>query len=345
MAAEPIAEPVHRARVLPRNGLTALVRVIQLGPVLVLTALWVLTSFLSPYFFTSLNISNLLMASVIVAVLAIGQLLVMLTGAIDLSAGAVLVVTGIVGAKFAHGVSDDGVLAVAVMLATGASAGLVNGLLVEKARLASSFIVTLGTLSVAQGVGFVITDGETATGFPKLVREVGGGYVGRIPIAALVVLGVAVLAYVMTSRVRWGRWIYAMGGNREAASRAGIPVQAVSISVFVLSGVTAGIAGVFAVGLTDSAPPSASFNSLLDAVSAVVIGGAALTGGRGTVWGTIVGALILGTVHNALNLLNVDTNWEPIVLGTVLLVAVGMDLARGRLETRLRLAAARQGDL
>jgi len=329
-------------RLLPGGGVGTLIHVIQLGPVLVLVLLCVVMSVLSPYFLTALNISNLLQASVIVAVLAIGQLLVILTGEIDLSVGAVVVLTGVIGAKFAHEVSNSALLTVTIMLGAGALVGLINGLLIEKVRIGSSFVVTLGTFSIASGASFVISGGATITGMPQFIQDVGGGFVGRIPIAALVVLGVAVVGYLMTSRLRWGRWLYAVGGNREAATRVGMPVEAVSISVFVLSGIAAGMAGVFATGLTDSGAPSSGFTGVLDAISAVVIGGAALTGGRGTVWGALVGALILGTIHNGLNLLNVDTNWEPIVLGVVLLIAVGMDQARAHLETRLRLVAARQ---
>lgn len=325
-----------------RRGISLLVQAIQLGPVLVLALLWIAMAFASPYFLTTINISNLLQASVIVGVLAVGQLLVILTGAIDLSAGAAVVLVGVVGAKFAHGVSDSALLVVLVMLGLGGFVGLVNGLIIEKARLGSAFVVTLGTFSIAQGIAYVVSGGATITGMPHFIDQVGGGYVGRVPIAALVALGAGIVAYLMTSRMRWGRWIYAIGGSRDAATRVGMPVRAVSMSVFVFSGFAAGLGGIFSAGLTDSASPSGGFSTALDAIAAVIIGGAALTGGRGTVWGALVGALILGTIHNGLNLLNVDTNWEPIVLGVVLILAVAMDLARARFETRLRLIEARQ---
>jgi ribose transport system permease protein len=131
-----------------------------------------------------------------------------------------------------------------------------------------------------------------------------------------------------------------VGGNRDAGERVGIPVRAVSISVFVLGGLAAGLAGVIQAGLTDAGTASSGFNAELDAISAVVIGGATLTGGRGTVFGTLVGALILGTIHNGLNLLSVNLNWEPIVLGSVLILAIGADRVRATLETRRRLRAA-----
>jgi ribose transport system permease protein len=329
-----------RSGVLARHGSGLALRALALGPLLILAALWLLLSVLSPYFFTTLNITNLLQASSVVAILATGQLLIILTGAIDLSAGAVVALATVVGAKLAQSATHNGLLVIAAMLATGAVVGLANGLLIEKARLGSSFVVTLGMLSIATGAAYVIADGSTITGLPALVDHVGSDDVGGLPISALVVLGFAAVIAVVTARLQWGRWIYMVGGNRDAGERVGIPVRAVSISVFVLGGLAAGLAGVIQAGLTDSGTASSGFNSELDAISAVVIGGATLTGGRGTVFGTLVGALILGTIHNGLNLLSVNLNWEPIVLGGVLIVAIAADRVRATLETRLRLRAA-----
>jgi ribose transport system permease protein len=335
--------PLERLKdALPRRGTSVALLVIQLGPALVLVLLWIAMSFASPYFLTGENISNLLQASAVVAVLAIGQLLVILTGAIDLSAGAAIALCTVIGAKFTHGVTDNGLIVILVMLATGGAVGLLNGLLIEQARLGSPFVVTLGMLSIATGLSYVISDGSTIVGMPSVIGSIGTDEFAGIPISAFVVLAVAALAYVLTTHITWGRWIYAIGGNREAGSRVGIPVRRVSMSVFVFSGLAVGVAGVFSAGLTDAGAPSLGFNTELDAISAVVIGGATLMGGRGTVFGALTGALILGTIHNGLNLLSVNTNWEPIVLGGVLLLALGMDQARQRLETRLRLLEARQ---
>jgi ribose/xylose/arabinose/galactoside ABC-type transport system permease subunit len=232
------------------------------------------------------------------------------------------------------------------MLAAGAGVGFVNALIIERFKLANFFVVTLGMMSVASGASYVISKGATVTGFPPLIVALGSDEVFGIPAAAITVLGLALLTGVLTHVVRWGRWIYAVGGNREAASRVGIPVRRVAMSAFVFSGLAAGLAGILTAGLTDAGQPAGGFTSQLDAISAVIIGGAALTGGRGTVFGTLVGALILGTIHNGLNLLGVDTNWEPIVLGVVLVLAVSLDTLREQLETRLQLAAARRhGDL
>ena len=333
-----------RSGVLARHGSGLALRALALGPLLILAALWLLLSVLSPYFFATLNVTNLLQASSGVAILATGQLLIILTGAIDLSAGAVVALATVVGAKLAQSATHNGLLVIAAMLATGAVVGLANGLLIEKARLGSSFVVTLGMLSIATGAAYVIADGSTITGLPALVDHIGSDDVGGLPISALVVLGFAAVIAVVTARLQWGRWIYMVGGNRDAGERVGIPVRVVSISVFVLGGLAAGLAGVIQAGLTDSGTASSGFNSELDAISAVVIGGATLTGGRGTVFGTLVGALILGTIHNGLNLLSVNLNWEPIVLGSVLILAIGADRLRAGFETRLRLRQAAHED-
>jgi ribose transport system permease protein len=318
---------------------------IQLGPLVVLALMWLAMAIASPYFFTSLNMTNLLQAVAVTAVLAIGQFVVILTGEIDLSAGAVLVLTTVVGARIAQ-TGRSGMVVVLAMVGCGAAVGIVNGLLIEWVRLGSSFIVTLGTLSIATGLAYVVSGGATVTGFPDLVTTLGGGTAGIVPNSTFVVAVFALAVLVLTRAMRWGRWIYAIGGNREAGIRVGIPVRGVSVSVFVLSGLAAGLAGVISAGFTDSGSPAVGFTAQLDAISAVIIGGAALFGGRGTVVGTLVGALILGTVHNGINLLGVDPNWEPIVLGTVLVLAVGTDKVRHRLELHLRLVAARlHGDI
>src|SRR4051812_2758931 len=204
---------------LARRGTGLALRVVVLGPLLILAALWLLLSILSPYFFTTLNVTNLLQASSVVAILATGQLLIILTGAIDLSAGAVVALATVVGAKLAQSTTHSGPLVIAAMLATGATVGLANGLLIEKARLGSSFVVTLGMLSIATGAAYVIADGSTITALPALVDHVGSDDVGGLPISALVVLGFAAVIAVVTARLQWGRWIYMVGGNRDAGER------------------------------------------------------------------------------------------------------------------------------
>jgi ribose transport system permease protein len=339
-ADERLTRRPRRARRQP--GLSVALGLIQLGPALILIVLWVALSFASQYFFTGLNLTNLFQATAVTAVLAVGQLVVILTGAIDLSAAAAVTLATIVGVKFAHGVTGNGLLVCLVMLGTGVGVGLVNALLIEWLRLGTPFVITLATFSGASGACYLLSGGSTITGMPALVDNIAVNKVAGIPVSSFVVLAFAALLAAFTLRIAWGRWIYAIGANREAGARVGIPVRSVSGSVFIISGLAAGLAAIFTAGLTDASSASPSFNAELDAISAVVIGGAALAGGRGNVFGALVGALILGTIHNGLNLLNVDANWEPIVLGTVLVLAVGLDKLRSALEVALRLRQADQ---
>jgi ribose transport system permease protein len=314
---------------------------VQLGPVLVLILLWVTLSLLSPVFFTQRNLTNLGVQASMVAVLAIGQLIVIITRGIDLSVGSVLslaTVTG--GLAYDTQLLGKGLPVVVTMLLTGAAVGLLNGMIFVKGRIPHAFIVTLAMLYAARGLALVLSDGASMPGMPDVVQTAGGGFVGDIPVPVIIVLVVGVISYTFMQRTRWGRWIYATGGNPEGASRAGIPVGRVLISAYVLCGLAAGLAGVMTAGRTNSGFPTAGSLAELDAIAAAIIGGASLFGGRGNVVNAIVGALILATIRNGLNLLDVSPFWQLLVIGAVILIAVELDVMRTHVEERLRARAA-----
>jgi ribose transport system permease protein len=334
----------HRAPWLPREGrsdlwLTVVRGALQLGPALVLGLLWLALSLLSPVFFTQENLTNLGVQASMVAVLAIGQLVVIVTRGIDLSVGSVLALATVTGAlAYDTQLLGSGLPVVATMIATGAVVGLVNGLIFVKGKIPHAFIVTLAMLYAARGLALVLSDGASKPGMPPLVQTAGGGFVGDVPV--LIVVGLGLLATVFLTRTRWGRWIFATGGNPDAASRAGIPVGRVLISAYVLSGAAAGVAGVMTAGRTNSGFPTAGDLAELDAIAAAIIGGASLFGGRGNVVNAIVGALILSTIRNGLNLLDVNPFWQLVVIGGVILIAVQLDVLRTQIEERLRARAA-----
>jgi ribose transport system permease protein len=347
MSASDVSERLrHGAPWLPREGrsdlwLTVVRGALELGPALVLGLLWLTLSLLSPVFFTQENLTNLGVQASIVAVLAIGQLVVIVTRGIDLSVGSVLALATVIGAlAYNTQLLGSGLPVVAAMIATGAVVGLVNGVIFVKGRIPHAFIVTLAMLYAARGLALVLSDGASKPGMPPLVQTAGGGFVGDIPVPVLIVVGLGLLATVFLTRTRWGRWIFATGGNPEAASRAGIPVGRVLISAYVLSGVAAGVAGVMTAGRTNSGFPTAGDLAELDAIAAAIIGGASLFGGRGNVVNAIVGALILSTIRNGLNLLDVNPFWQLVVIGGVILIAVQLDVLRTQLEERLRARAA-----
>jgi ribose transport system permease protein len=320
-------------------------RIVQTGPVLLLGLVVVVMTVLSPFFLTERNITNLGFQTSIVAVLALGQLLVILTRGIDLSVGAVVALGGVLGGVVAGGAaggseSSHGALVLLTMIACGAGVGLINGTILIAGRVMNPFIVTLGMLSIVRGTALVISDAQTATGMPAAVQTMGTGLIGPLPVPAVLVAVLALVAWVMLTRTQWGRWIYAVGGDPDAARRVGIPVDRVLLSVYVLCGVGAGVAAILVAGRTNAGSPTAGQLLELDAITAVVIGGASFFGGRGSVFNVIAGALIIGVLRNGLNLLDVTPFWQSIAIGVLVIASLELDVLRGRLEERLRVAQA-----
>jgi ribose transport system permease protein len=321
-------------------------RLVQTGPVLILALVVVVMTALSPFFLTERNITNLGFQTSIVAVLALGQLLVILTRGIDLSVGAVVALGGVLGgivagADVAGTASGRGALTVLAMVACGAGVGLVNGTVLIGGRVMNPFIVTLGMLSIVRGAALVISDAQPVTGMPDAVQTVGTGLIGPLPVPAVLVAFLALLAWAMLTRTQWGRWIYAVGGDPDAARRVGLAVDRVLLSVYILCGLAAGIAAVLVAGRTNAGSPTAGQLIELDAITAVIIGGASFFGGRGSVFNVIAGALIIGVIRNGLNLLDVTPFWQSIAIGVLVIASLELDVLRGRLEERLRVAQAR----
>ncbi|MFI5960112.1 ABC transporter permease [Cryptosporangium sp. NPDC051539] len=317
---------------------------LRAGPAAILFLLVVALSVASEVFLTLENVGNVLNQSAVICVLALGQLLVVVTGGIDLSVGSNLSLCAVVGAIVwrDHGSATS---AIAAALGTGTLVGLVNGLLYVKGRLPHPFIPTLAMLTAASGLALYLSHSETILGAPPIVNEIGagriaaipgGGEIGWFPTATLVVVAVAVLLLLLTRRLVWGRWVYAVGGSREGAVRNGIPVPSVLISVYVLCGLLAAVAALLTMGRGDAGSPTSGALAELDAIAAVIIGGASFLGGRGTVVNALTGALIIAVLRNGLNLLGIDPNWQYIATGAVIVIAVELDVVRGHLERRFR---------
>ena len=321
------------------RGLRIGMRLLRIGPLLILLALVVVLSVLSPFFLTTRNLGNVMAATAAIAVLSLGQLLVILTRGIDLSVGSVLALASVVGALVYGGV-DSGLVVIVAMLGTGLLVGTVNGVVYVKGQLPHPFIITLAMLSIARGLALWLSGGQPIRGMPPIVDAIGGGSIDWFPVSAILVLGIAFLVFVLTTRIVWGRWIYAVGGSPEAARRTGIPVDGVLISVYVLSGLMAGIAGIITAGRLNAGSPTFGELAELDSIAAVVIGGASFMGGRGTVMNALVGALMIGVIRNGMNLLAVDAFFQLIIIGIVIVLAVEADVLRGHLESRFRTAEA-----
>jgi ribose transport system permease protein len=321
----------------PRRDLAGLgLAALRVGPALMLLVVVLVAGALSPVFFTTRNLGNVLSQTAVIAILALAQLLVIVTRGIDLSVGSTLALSAVVGALIFGSVGSGPVVLLA-MLATGAAVGAVNGAVLVWGRLPHPFIMTLAMLSIARGLALWLSGGQPISGMPEVVQQLGGGSIGWFPYSAFLVIGLALVTLLLTRAMVWGRWIFAVGGNPDAARRAAIPVNGVVVSVYVLSGLAAGIAAVVNAGRLNGGSPTFGELAELDAIAAVVIGGASFHGGRGHVGNALVGALMIGVIRNAMNLLDVNAFLQPIVIGVVILLAVELDVVRGRLEERLRI--------
>lgn len=274
-------------------------------------------------FLNWVNISQVIRALSFIAIMAVGQALVIITAGIDLSVGSVLGLTGVITAVLMnHGFGIA--LAVLIGLCAAILCGVLNGLLITRAQL-PPFIATLGMMSIARGLAFGLTGGETIRNLPPEFLAVGQGTLGAIPIPILVMIVVALVAGYFLKATTWGRYIYAIGGNEEAALYSGLNVRKIKLSVYLLSGLAAGIAGILFTARFGVGQSTAGLGYELDVIAAAVIGGVSLSGGRGTILGTIIGSLLMGILRNGLVLLNVSEYWQEVAIGLVILLAVILD--------------------
>ncbi|AZG97668.1 TPA: ribose ABC transporter permease [Proteus mirabilis] len=292
-----------------------------------LLLLIVVVSTLSPNFFTLNNIFNILQQTSVNAIMAVGMTLVILTSGIDLSVGSLLALTGAVAASMV-GADVNALVAVVGALALGAAIGGVTGVIIAKGKV-QAFIATLVMMLLLRGVTRVYTDGSPInTGFSDNADLFSWFGIGRpfgIPTPIWLMIIVFLSAWYVLHHTRLGRYIYALGGNEAATRLSGISVDKIKIIVYALCGLLAALASVIEVARLSSAQPMAGNGYELDAIAAVVLGGTSLAGGKGRIMGTLIGALILGFLNNALNLLGISSNYQMIVKAVVILLAVLVD--------------------
>ena len=317
-----------------RRGLAAIgTAVNELTILVAFVAITLYLALSTPAFLTTANMLSILLASALIGIVAVGETFVIITGGIDLSVGSVVALTGVMaGLSLQAGVPVPG--AVALGIGLGAACGLFNGLAITWLGM-SPFIVTLAVLSMARGLAFIVTGGNTIFGFDDAFDNIGGGNWGLVPIAALITLGVFVVAWLLLSRTVFGAYVYAVGGNREAARLAGIPVGPTLVWVYVIAGALSGLGGVVLAGRLDSAQPIAAVGLELNAIAAVVIGGASLFGGKGGMFGTLLGVLIIGLINNGLTLKNVQPFWVQFIQGAVIFGAVLLDSLNQKRRARV----------
>ena len=298
------------------------------GIVAVLIVLCIVLSFANQYFLTLGNIADILRQTSINGILAVGMTYVVLTAGIDLSVGSTLALAGIISASLVTGPHPHGAaIGLAAGLAVGAAIGAINGLLVARLSI-PPFVATLGMLSAARGLTYIYNDGMPVTDLPDGYLSIGTGAIAGIPVPIIVFALVVVLFWFVLRYTTYGRYVYAVGGNAKSAKTSGISTGKILFSVYVIGGLLAGLAGIILAARTTSALPQAGVSYELDAIAAVVIGGTSLSGGTGSLGGTVVGALLIGVINNGLNLLGVSSYYQQVVKGVIIVGAVLLDASR-----------------
>ncbi|MBM7666266.1 ribose transport system permease protein [Solibacillus kalamii] len=297
----------------------------KLGPLLGLFLIVIVITILNPSFMTTDNILNILRQVSISALIAFGMTFVILTGGIDLSVGSTLALTGAVAATMlASGI--DPVLTILAALLLGGILGAVNGVIIAKGKVAP-FIATLATMTIYRGLTLVYTDGRPVSDLGNEItfQMLGKGYFFGIPVPVCTMILAFIALYVIMHKTTFGRRVYAVGGNEAASKLSGINVDRVKIAVYSLTGMLAALSALILTSRLNSAQPTAGTSYELDAIAAVVLGGTSLTGGKGWIFGTLVGALIIGVLNNGLNLIGVSSFFQQVVKGIVILIAVLID--------------------
>lgn len=292
---------------------------------LILIGMVIVFSFVSPQFRSVVNILNIFEQNAVIGIIACGMAFMIIMGGFDLSVGSVAALTGIVVATILRDSPNAFLIAILAGLATGGGVGLINGLLIAKVGI-NPFVTTLGMMVICRGLIFIISLGKPIYGFPLYYNVIGMGKLGPIPIP-MIIWGVIVLvAHVILKYIRFGQYVYAVGGSETVARLSGVRIERVKILTCMLNGILASLAGILLVFRVMAALPQAAVGYELTAIAAAVVGGCALGGGRGSVLGTVIGTLILGVIINGLHIIGVSAYWESAVTGVIILIAVGIDM-------------------
>ncbi|BDT70061.1 ribose import permease protein RbsC [Comamonadaceae bacterium OS-1] len=293
------------------------------GTILIFIGIFVLSSFLNETFLTAGNLTNVLRQVVVVSLLACGVTFIIILGHIDVSLGSVLALTGTLAASVMS-LTGNIYLAISAGIGAGIVVGLVNGYVITYFKI-PSFIMTLAMTTVARGAILLYTAGVPVSGLGDF-QVIGQGNIGPVPISVLILIFVVMVSWVLLNRTKFGRHVYAVGGNAKAALASGINTDGVLRRAFVFNGILVSIAGIVLMSRINSGQPAGGVAYEFDAITAVVVGGTSLMGGTGTITGTVIGAMIIGVINNILNLMNVSSYWQQIVKGVIIAVAVILDV-------------------
>jgi ribose/xylose/arabinose/galactoside ABC-type transport system permease subunit len=296
----------------------------QFGILLVLLLVCITLSIISPQFLTVPNLTIIVTQISINALLAFGVTFVIITGGIDLSLGSMVAVAGVLAALTAHSDAFPVIVPIVVGLFSGVLMGLFNGFVITKSKIAP-FIVTLGTMTIARGLALIFSKGRPISNLSDSFNFIGGGNLFGIPVPIIILIIVFIICTTLLNKTVLGRYIYAVGGNEQAARASGININQVKLAVYAICGLLAGLAGIILTARVTTGQPNAGAGFELDAIAAAVIGGTSTTGGKGTIAGTLVGVLLIGVINNGLDLLNVSSYYQLVVMGAIIIGAVVLD--------------------
>lgn len=296
----------------------------QYGIFIVFSIICLIISFISPQFLTVSNWTIIITQVSINALLAFGVTFVIITGGIDLSLGSIVAVAGVSAAMLAHPDSYPVLVPVFAGLFAGLLTGAFNGFIITKSKIAP-FIVTLGTMTIGRGLALILSNGRPVSNLSDSFVYIGSGKIMGIPFLIIILILMFILCSVILNKTILGRYIYAVGGNEQAARASGINVIRVKMAVYSISGLLAGLAGILLTSRITTGQPNAGAGFELDAIAAVVIGGTSTTGGKGSITGTLIGVLLIGVINNSLDLLNVTSYYQQVVMGIIIIGAVVLD--------------------
>jgi len=293
------------------------------GTILIFIGIVIIASLVSPTFLTLMNLTNVLRQVVVVSLLAFGVTFIIILGQIDVSLGSVVALTGTLAASVMS-ITGNLLLAILAGILVGVIVGVVNGFVITRYNI-PAFIMTLAMTTIARGVILLYTEGIPVSNLGNF-KVIGQGSIGPIPISIIIFVLMMAISWTLLNKTKFGRHVYAVGGNAKAAWASGIDTKKVIRRAFVYNGILTAIAGIVLMSRINSGQPAGGLGLEFDAITAVVVGGTSLMGGTGTIVGTMIGALIIGVINNLLNLLNVSSYWQQIVKGLIIAVAVILDV-------------------
>jgi inositol transport system permease protein len=296
----------------------------QYGIIIAFIAICLVLSLVNPKFLTLPNLRIIFTQVSINALLAFGVTFVIITGGIDLSLGSMVAIVSVMTASFARPDTYPVIVPLLVGLLTGAAFGLFNGTIITKSKV-PPFIVTLGTMTIARGLALIVSNGRPISNLSDSFNFIGGGQLLGIPFPIIVLFIAFAGCHTLLKKTIWGRYMYAIGGNEVAARASGINVTKIKMTVYILCGVLTALGGILLTSRITTGQPNAGQGFELDAIAAAIIGGTSTSGGKGTITGTLIGALIIGVINNGLDLLNVSSYYQQLAMGVIIIAAVVLD--------------------